>query len=44
MIALNEKGRVGFVVDESPSDLRISGQELRRQLIESLAVDVMVSR
>ena len=40
--ALNEKGRAGFVMVNSASDARSSEQELRRQLIESRAVDVMV--
>src|SRR5208282_1287523 len=39
--ALNEKGRAGFVMANSASDARSSEQELRRQLIESRAVDVM---
>lgn len=41
--ALNEKGRAGFVMANSASDARSSEQELRRQLIESGAVDVMVA-
>jgi len=41
--ALNEKGRAGFVMANSASDARSSEQELRRQLIESRAVDVMVA-
>jgi type I restriction enzyme M protein len=41
--ALNEKGRAGFVMANSASDARASEQELRRQLIESRAVDVMVA-
>lgn len=41
--ALNEKGRAGFVMANSASDARSSEQELRRQLIESCAVDVMVA-
>jgi type I restriction enzyme M protein len=41
--ALNEKGRAGFVMANSASDARTSEQELRRQLIESRAVDVMVA-
>src|ERR1017187_4627184 len=40
---LNEKGRAGFVMANSASDARSSEQELRRQLIESCAVDVMVA-
>ncbi len=41
--SLNEKGRAGFVMANSASDARSSEQELRRQLIESRAVDVMVA-
>ena len=41
--ALNEKGRAGFVMANSASDARSSEQELRKQLIESRAVDVMVA-
>ena len=41
--ALNEKGRAGFVMANSASDARSSEQELRRKLIESRAVDVMVA-
>ena len=41
--ALNKKGRAGFVMANSASDARSSEQELRRQLIESRAVDVMVA-
>ena len=41
--ALNEKGRAGFVMANSASDARSSEQELRRQLIESRAVDAMVA-
>ena len=40
---LDEKGRAGFVMANSASDARCSEQELRRQLIESRAVDVMVA-
>ena len=40
---LNQKGRAGFVMANSASDARSSEQELRRQLIESHAVDVMVA-
>ncbi|HLP78697.1 MAG TPA: class I SAM-dependent DNA methyltransferase, partial [Candidatus Paceibacterota bacterium] len=36
-------GRAGFVMANSASDARSSEQELRRQLIESRAVDVMVA-
>lgn len=41
--ALNDTGRAGFVMANSASDARASEQELRRQLIESGAVDVMVA-
>ncbi len=41
--ALNEKGRAGFVMANSASDARSSEQDLRKQLIESRAVDVMVA-
>ena len=36
-------GRAGFVMANSASDARSSEQEIRRQLIESRAVDVMVA-
>lgn len=41
--ALNAKGRAGFVMDNSASDARSSEQDVRQQLIESRAVDVMVA-
>src|SRR5205814_5952578 len=41
--ALNEKGRAGFVMANSASDARASEQELRKKLIGSRAVDVMVA-
>ncbi|MGB9429074.1 MAG: class I SAM-dependent DNA methyltransferase [Gammaproteobacteria bacterium] len=41
--SLNEKGRAGFVMANSASDARSSEQELRRQLIQSHSVDVMVA-
>src|SRR5215471_4279026 len=41
--ALNDKGRAGFVMANSASDARASEQELRKQLIESHAVDVMIA-
>lgn len=41
--ALNEKGRAGFVMANSASDARSSELEVRKQLIEDKAVDVMVS-
>ena len=40
---LNERGRAGFVMANSASDARASEQELRKRLIESRAVDVMVT-
>jgi type I restriction enzyme M protein len=41
--ALSATGRAGFVMANSASDARASELELRRQLIEARAVDVMVS-
>ncbi len=41
--ALNEKGRAGFVMANSAGDARGSELEIRKQLIESGAVDVIVS-
>lgn len=41
--ALNEKGRAGFVMANSASDARGSELEIRKKLIESGAVDVMVA-
>jgi type I restriction enzyme M protein len=41
--ALNKKGRAGFVMANLASDARASEQELRKQLIEAHAVDVMVA-
>ncbi len=41
--ALNAKGRAGFVMANSASDARSSELEIRRQLIERGAVDVMVA-
>jgi type I restriction enzyme M protein len=41
--ALNEHGRAGFVMANSASDARGSEQDIRRQLIQAGAVDVMVS-
>lgn len=41
--SLNAKGRSGFVMANSASDARSSEQELRRQLVEARAVDVMVA-
>jgi type I restriction enzyme M protein len=41
--ALNEKGRSGFVMANSASDARGSELEIRKQLVEERAVDVMIS-
>jgi type I restriction enzyme M protein len=41
--ALNGKGRAGFVMANSASDARGSELEIRKRLIESRAIDVMVS-
>jgi type I restriction enzyme M protein len=41
--ALNKNGRAGFVMANSASDARASEQEIRKQVIESYAVDVMVA-
>ena len=41
--SLNENGRAGFVMANSASDARNSEQEIRRQLIEDRAVDVMIA-
>jgi type I restriction enzyme M protein len=41
--ALNATGRAGFVMANSASDARSSEQELRKQMIEAGAVDVMVA-
>jgi type I restriction enzyme M protein len=40
---LNAKGRAGFVMANSASDARSSEQELRKQLIQARAVDVIVA-
>lgn len=40
---LNEKGRAGFVMANSAGDARGTEQEIRRKLIESGSVDVIVS-
>ncbi len=40
---LNDKGRAGFVMANSASDARSSELEIRKQLIEDKAVDVMVA-
>jgi type I restriction enzyme M protein len=41
--ALNEAGRAGFVMANSAADARGSEQEVRRRLIQSGAVDVMIA-
>lgn len=41
--SLNAKGRAGFVMANSASDARSSEQELRQQLVNARAVDVMVA-
>jgi type I restriction enzyme M protein len=41
--ALSGRGRAGFVMANSASDARSSEMEIRRQLIEARAVDVMVA-
>jgi type I restriction enzyme M protein len=41
--SLNENGRAGFVMANSASDARSSEQDIRQQLIQSRAVDVMVA-
>jgi type I restriction enzyme M protein len=41
--ALNATGRAGFVMANSASDARSSEQDIRRQLIQARAVDVMVA-
>ena len=40
---LSEKGRAGFVMANSASDARSSEQELRRQLVDDQAVDVVIA-
>jgi type I restriction enzyme M protein len=41
--SLNKTGRAGFVMANSASDARSSEQEIRKQLIEARAVDIMVA-
>ena len=41
--ALDERGRAGFVMANSAADARASEQEIRRRLIESGMVDVMIA-
>jgi type I restriction enzyme M protein len=41
--ALNDHGRAGFVMANSASDARHSEAEIRRKLVESRVVDVMVA-
>jgi type I restriction enzyme M protein len=40
--SLNESGRAGFVMANSATDARASELEIRKKLIQSNAVDVMV--
>jgi type I restriction enzyme M protein len=40
---LNGNGRAGFVMANSASDARSSEQEIRKQLVEARAIDVMVA-
>jgi type I restriction enzyme M protein len=40
---LNQTGRAGFIMANSASDARSSEQDLRKQLIETRTVDVMVA-
>ncbi|MBI2480572.1 MAG: SAM-dependent DNA methyltransferase [Planctomycetia bacterium] len=40
---LNDKGRAGFVMANSAADARQSEMEIRKQLLQSHAVDVMVA-
>lgn len=41
--ALNDKGRAGFVMANSASDARASEMEIRKQIVHSGAVDVMIA-
>lgn len=41
--ALNSKGRAGFVMANSATDARSSEQEIRQKIIESNAVDVIIT-
>jgi type I restriction enzyme M protein len=41
--SLNDKGRAGFVMANSASDARQSEMEIRKQLLQSHAVDVMIA-
>jgi type I restriction enzyme M protein len=41
--ALNKKGRAGFVMANSASDARSSEMEVRKQLLESKAIEVMIA-
>jgi type I restriction enzyme M protein len=40
---LNDNGRAGFVMANSASDARASEQEIRRQLIETRTVDIIIA-
>jgi type I restriction enzyme M protein len=41
--ALNERGRAGFVMANSAADARASEMEIRRQLVETGVVDVVIA-
>jgi type I restriction enzyme M protein len=41
--SLNDKGRAGFVMANSTADARASEMEIRKQIIQSGAVDVMIA-
>ena len=41
--SLNERGRAGFVMANSAADARSSELEIRRQLLQAKAVDVMIA-
>lgn len=43
LYSLNDKGRAGFVMANSASDARVSELEIRKKLIESGVVDIMIS-
>jgi len=43
LYSLNDKGRAGFVMANSAADARHSEHEIRKQLIESGVVDIMIS-
>ena len=41
--ALNDKGRAGFVMSNAAADARQSDFEIRKQLVDNNAVDIMIS-